>query len=129
MKVRKKRIGLPYSRPQRPRLDYQKVDKLGRFTDQRDEEVWEFILRYTVQHMGHTPALREICANTGITSTSAISVTIQRLILKGKLQRDDGQIVLPGSSFTWNPPDPDAPGAFPAAHRAVDYSADAESWF
>lgn len=123
------RVAMSYARPQRNRLEYQKRDIFGRLTDERDELVWEFILRYTVNHMGHTPPMREICSNTGISSTSAISTSIQRLILKGKLQRNDGLLVLPGSTFKWEPPNPDAPGAFPPAHRTVNYSSDAEAWF
>lgn len=120
---------MKYSIPRRSRLAFQRQDSMGRWTNERDDLVYHYILTYTVKHMGHTPTLRQICDYLGSNSTSAMRSIIQRLILKGKLQRVDGVLVLPGSRFSWQPPYPGDPGAIPSAHRAIEYPDNAAAWF
>ena len=46
-------------------------DRLGR--------VYSYIVRYKIDHDGNSPTIREICAACGITSTSAVNYTLEKM--------------------------------------------------
>lgn len=96
-------------------------DHLGRSAAEREEAVFDYVLRYAIEHMGHTPTLREIGDRVDINSTSVIGDLLQRLISKDKLREYDGLLIIPGSSFSWQPRDKAADSAPPKAHRSAKY--------
>ncbi len=56
----------------------------------KEQRVFDFI-KDRIREKGYAPSVREICADLNIKSTSTAQMYIDRLILKGYLEREDGK--------------------------------------
>jgi hypothetical protein len=80
------------------------------------EKIYDFIIVFKRQHDGISPTLREIAANTGISSTAVVSYHIDKLIIEGRLEKYGGwmttrNLMVPGA--LWIHSD-DIPSAIPS---------------
>lgn len=67
--------------------------------------VWQFILRFSAEHHGLPPSIREIMEGTGLGSTSVVWHHLQKLAAQNKINyTESGSYYLPGA--TWTPPNP-----------------------
>lgn len=92
-----RRRPLPKARPARQYPHYR--DERGRTYRDRENELLEFFVEFTVAHRGHTPTLRHCCDALGVNSTSVLNGYITNLVAQGKLMYEDGYLVLPGSKL------------------------------
>lgn len=71
-----------------------------------EDQVFEAIVAYKLQHGGCSPGVREIGAAVGIDSTSVVHAALHRLEEAGRIERVTRSRVrdihVPGSS--WQPP-------------------------
>ena len=56
----------------------------------RQEEILTFIKKYSAEH-GYPPAIREICAGVGLSSTATVFVHVKNLENKGYLKTENNK--------------------------------------
>lgn len=64
------------------------------------EMVYQFVVRCKQAHDGNSPTLREIQAECGIGSTSAVSYILRILEVEGRLRIVDGRIEVAGGRWS-----------------------------
>ena len=82
------------------------VDKRYYGFDQTKEGIYDFIIRFKIDHQGSGPTMQEIADNLGHSGRSVVRAVLLKLEEEGRIvfgkKNKAGQITIPGA--TWTPP-------------------------
>jgi hypothetical protein len=74
--------------------------------DKNKEGVYDFIIRFKIDHQGSGPTMQEIADNLGHSGRSVVRAVLLKLEEEGRIvlgkKNKAGQITIPGA--TWTPP-------------------------